>query len=63
MTEPPLIISVDDHVVEPPDLWTSRLPARYQRATDLYSNQTHAVRENAIELVVPFEGVSVLRLE
>ena len=30
MTEPPLIISVDDHVVEPPDLWSSRLPARYQ---------------------------------
>ena len=27
MTEPPLIISVDDHVVEPPDLWQSRLPA------------------------------------
>ncbi len=26
----PRIISVDDHVVEPPDLWTSRLPARYQ---------------------------------
>jgi predicted TIM-barrel fold metal-dependent hydrolase len=26
----PLIISVDDHVVEPPDLWTSRLPAKYQ---------------------------------
>jgi hypothetical protein len=24
------IISVDDHVVEPPDLWTSRLPARFQ---------------------------------
>ena len=23
----PRIISVDDHVVEPPDLWTSRLPA------------------------------------
>jgi predicted TIM-barrel fold metal-dependent hydrolase len=30
MTEPPRIISVDDHVVEPPDLWSSRLPARYQ---------------------------------
>ena len=30
MTEPPMIISVDDHVVEPPDLWSSRLPARYQ---------------------------------
>jgi predicted TIM-barrel fold metal-dependent hydrolase len=26
----PWIISVDDHVVEPPDLWTSRLPARYR---------------------------------
>ncbi|GMU79134.1 MAG: amidohydrolase [Acidimicrobiia bacterium] len=25
----PLIISTDDHLVEPPDLWTSRLPARY----------------------------------
>jgi predicted TIM-barrel fold metal-dependent hydrolase len=24
----PRIISVDDHVVEPPDLWTSRLPAK-----------------------------------
>ena len=26
----PRIISVDDHVVEPPDRWTSRLPAKYQ---------------------------------
>jgi hypothetical protein len=24
----PLIISVDDHVVEPPTLWTDRLPAK-----------------------------------
>jgi predicted TIM-barrel fold metal-dependent hydrolase len=24
------IISADDHVIEPPDLWTSRLPAKYQ---------------------------------
>ena len=30
MTTIPRIISVDDHVVEPPDLWTSRLPAKYQ---------------------------------
>jgi len=28
--EIPRIISVDDHVVEPPDLWTSRLPERYR---------------------------------
>ena len=26
----PPIVSVDDHVVEPPDLWSSRLPARYR---------------------------------
>ena len=26
----PRIISVDDHVVEPPDLWSSRLPAKYR---------------------------------
>jgi predicted TIM-barrel fold metal-dependent hydrolase len=29
MVEIPRIISVDDHVVEPPTLWSSRLPARY----------------------------------
>ena len=29
MTEVPRIISVDDHVVEPPDLWSSRLPKKY----------------------------------
>jgi len=30
MTEIPRIVSADDHVVEPPDVWTSRLPARYR---------------------------------
>jgi hypothetical protein len=25
----PRIISVDDHVIEPMDLWTDRLPAKY----------------------------------
>jgi len=30
MTEVPKIISVDDHVVEPPDLWSSRLPFKYR---------------------------------
>src|SRR6516162_6957421 len=30
MSEPlPLIISVDDHVVEPPNVWQDRLPAKY----------------------------------
>ena len=26
----PWIVSVDDHVIEPPDVWTARLPARYR---------------------------------
>jgi predicted TIM-barrel fold metal-dependent hydrolase len=30
MREFPKIISVDDHVVEPPDTWTSRLPAKHR---------------------------------
>lgn len=30
MTEMPLIISTDDHLVEPPNLWTDRLPAKYK---------------------------------
>lgn len=30
MNDVPRIISVDDHVFEPPDLWQSRLPRRYQ---------------------------------
>jgi len=30
MTEIPRIVSADDHVVEPPDVWTSRLPAKYR---------------------------------
>ena len=29
MVSIPKIISVDDHVVEPPTLWTERLPAKY----------------------------------
>lgn len=30
MSDLPRIISVDDHIVEPQDLWTSRLPSRYR---------------------------------
>jgi predicted TIM-barrel fold metal-dependent hydrolase len=30
VAEFPRIISVDDHLVEPPDVWTSRLPAKYR---------------------------------
>ncbi len=41
MVEIPKIISVDDHVVEPPDLWMSRLPSRYAGRTP------HIVRDRA----------------
>ena len=27
-----MIVSPDDHIVEPPNLWTSRLPSRYREA-------------------------------
>ena len=30
MTEIPRIVSADDHVVEPPDVWADRLPAKYR---------------------------------
>ena len=30
MTTIPRIVSADDHVVEPPDVFTSRLPAKYR---------------------------------
>jgi hypothetical protein len=26
----PWIVSIDDHVIEPPSLWSSRLPAKYR---------------------------------
>jgi hypothetical protein len=41
---------------------TIKLPSKYVRATDLYSNETHTVQEESIEIKVPFEGVTVLRL-
>jgi predicted TIM-barrel fold metal-dependent hydrolase len=30
MAQIPLLVSADDHLVEPPTLWTSRLPAKYR---------------------------------
>ncbi len=30
MTDIPWIVSLDDHVVEPPDVWSKRLPAKYR---------------------------------
>jgi hypothetical protein len=48
MAELPKIISVDDHVVEPADLWTSRLPAKFK------DEGPHVVRKESPEVV--FQG-------
>jgi hypothetical protein len=39
-----------------------QLPARYKEAVDLYDNQPKAILRNSIEMVVPFEGLSVFRV-
>jgi predicted TIM-barrel fold metal-dependent hydrolase len=35
----PWFISVDDHVIEPPHVWTSRLPAKFQAAAPHYERR------------------------
>ena len=40
-----------------------KLPERYRCATDIYRNQEIAVQGHAVRIDVPFEGVSVLKLE
>ena len=44
MAELPKVISVDDHVVEPADVWTKRLPAKFAetgpRVTVSYTHLT-----------------------
>jgi predicted TIM-barrel fold metal-dependent hydrolase len=37
--ELPWFISVDDHVLEPPGVWTSRLPSKYQDAAPHYERR------------------------
>jgi len=39
------------------------LPQQYRRATDVHQSRDVAVEQNVVRLTVPFEGVSVLRLE
>ena len=40
-----------------------KLPPQYRRAYDIHQSREVAVVENAIQLTVPFESVSVLQLE
>lgn len=39
-----------------------RVPSHYRLATDIYENHTATIHDEVVEVQVPFEGVSVLRL-
>jgi beta-galactosidase len=39
------------------------VPHRYTSATNLYTNQKQMVNENSVQVTVPFQDVSVIRLE
>ena len=39
-----------------------QVPSRYKTATAIYGNQSQNIQAGAVEVQVPFEGVSVLRL-
>ena len=39
-----------------------QVPSRYKMAMNIYDNRSQTIRDGAVEVQVPFEGVSVLRL-
>jgi beta-galactosidase len=39
-----------------------QVPTRYKTAINIYENQRQSIQDGAVEIQVPFEGVSVLRL-
>jgi predicted TIM-barrel fold metal-dependent hydrolase len=49
----PAIISVDDHVVEPPDLWAGRLPARWRDRGPRVERVRGKVRGNGRHFTFP----------
>jgi predicted TIM-barrel fold metal-dependent hydrolase len=50
MVDIPRIISVDDHVLEPPDLWSSRLPTKYlDRGPRIVRKKLRRDGSNAVE--------------
>jgi predicted TIM-barrel fold metal-dependent hydrolase len=54
-SEMPWLVSMDDHVVEPPDLWSSRLPAKYKEAGPHveYHPQGHPVLDGGTYIEAP----------
>lgn len=53
----PKIISVDDHVVEPPDLWSSRLPARFRERGPRIVRETGGMDPTTYQWTPSSDGV------
>ena len=55
------LVSVDDHVIEPPDLWQSRLPAKYLDVAPRMVHDERGSRWLYEDIVTPTSGLSVTR--
>ena len=49
----PGIISVDDHIVEPRDLWTSRLPKEYADVDKLRQLENVPLMQRCFKSILP----------
>ena len=55
------LVSVDDHVIEPPDLWQTRLPAKYLDVGPRMVHDEQGSRWLYEDIVTPTSGLSVTR--
>ncbi|HMJ21451.1 MAG TPA: beta-galactosidase [Terriglobales bacterium] len=55
-----LLIVFNDQIID--QTARVRVPSRYKTAMNVYDNQSQAISAGSVEIQVPFEGVSVLRL-
>jgi hypothetical protein len=55
-----LLIVFNDQIID--QTARVRVPSRYKTAMNVYDNQSQAITADSVEIQVPFEGVSVLRL-
>jgi beta-galactosidase len=55
-----LLIVFNDQIID--QTARVRVPSRYKMAMNVYDNQSQAISAGSVEIQVPFEGVSVLRL-
>ena len=55
-----LLIIFNDQITE--QTAKIQVPSRYKMAMNIYDNRSQTIRDGTVEVQVPFEGVSVLRL-